>query len=357
LKRSIVILALAALNTGCSSEIETTFFTADAYPAKLSAWGVIVKSGNRMQIASDAYVYELNTPLFSDYAGKLRTLSVPEGSTGQYDPYEAFDFPVGTVVSKTFFYSRHTDTLSPPLNWSGQPKDIDLADSEIIETRLLVRQPDGWDALPYIWNGEDADLAITGDLKTYTFTHTGVTTTLHYQVPSRNECAACHATNHTTGEIKPIGLKARHLNRSAPGSNTNQIDDLVGRGVLDATNMTSSQPPARDARLYLDINCGHCHNPEGAADTSGLMLDLAATAPDADPWAMGVCKPPIAAGGGSGGNLYSIVPGQPDQSILSFRMHTTDPASRMPEIGRSLVHREGVALVDAWLADLEGTCI
>ena len=27
------------------------------------------------------------------------------------------------------------------------------------------------------------------------------------------------------------------------------------------------------ARSYLDVNCGHCHNPNGAADTSGLFLN------------------------------------------------------------------------------------
>ncbi len=71
---------------------------------------------------------------------------------------------------------------------------------------------------------------------------------------------------------------------------------------------------------------------------------------------MGVCKPPIAAGRGSGGLLYSIVPGEPDESILTFRMETTDPGAMMPEIGRALVHHEGVELVRAWVASLNGEC-
>ena len=64
------------------------------------------------------------------------------------------------------------------------------------------------------------------------------------------------------------------------------------RGVLAVT-----APLDDRARAYLDINCSHCHNPNGPADTSGLNLE-----PDALAAALGVCKPPIAAGGGTGGS-------------------------------------------------------
>ena len=98
-------------------------------------------------------------------------------------------------------------------------------------------------------------------------------------------------------------------------------------------------------RSYLDINCGHCHNEAGAADTSGLLLDYE----DHAPGALGVCKPPIAAGRGSGGFNYSIVPGDAANSIMPFRMRTTSPATMMPELGRSLAHAEGVALINDWV--------
>ena len=106
------------------------------------------------------------------------------------------------------------------------------------------------------------------------------------------------------------------------------------------------------ALAYLNIHCGHCHNPEGAADTSGLLLDgshsLAVN--------LGVCKPPVAAGGGAGNLQYSIVPGAPDQSILIYRMNSQAPDEMMPELGRSLVHYEGIALIRHWIADMPGDC-
>ena len=107
------------------------------------------------------------------------------------------------------------------------------------------------------------------------------------------------------------------------------------------------------ARAWLDINCGACHNGRGgAARTSGLYLDLAQT----DLHELGLCKAPVAAGRGSGGRIYGIVPGQPDASILVFRIESIEADVKMPELGRNLVDAEGVALIRQWIAQLPGTC-
>ena len=60
----------------------------------------------------------------------------------------------------------------------------------------------------------------------------------------------------------------------------------------------------------------------------------------------------MAAGLGSGGLQYDIVPGQPDQSILAYRIASTHPGVMMPELGKRLVHDEGVALVRQWIASM-----
>ena len=104
--------------------------------------------------------------------------------------------------------------------------------------------------------------------------------------------------------------------------------------------------------IRLHANCGHCHNPRGAARTSGLFLDIAET----DPAVFGVCKPPVATGRGSGGLPFDIVPGNPDGSILVYRISSTDPEVRMPELGRNLVHEEGVALIREWISSMTGGC-
>jgi hypothetical protein len=112
------------------------------------------------------------------------------------------------------------------------------------------------------------------------------------------------------------------------------------------------ESPDDAARAYLDVNCGHCHNPNGAADTSALNLDLESGVDRR----FGICKPPVAVGRGSGNRPYDIFPGKPGESILLFRMEHDDPAIMMPELGRAMAHDEGVALIRDWIAGLPGDC-
>ncbi len=353
------LFCLAGQLAACSPQ--PRFFGADEYPQTLSAWGIFEDAGRGLQTTSGHDLYALNTPLFSDYALKLRTVYLPASAAMQYAAHSSFRFPTGTVISKTFYYPLHADgTISLQPEPDGNPFERPASTVRLIETRLLVKQDNGWDALPYVWRGDDAYLAVTGDLLSLE-ADGGL---LNYLVPSRNQCAGCHATNHSSGAIQPIGLQARHLHRPHPVSGVNQLTAWSAQGKLQGLpNLARLQAAAawqdtsldleQRARAYLDINCAHCHNPAGAADTSGLLLNF----DNNSPAAMGVCKPPIAAGRGSGGHLYSIVPGRAAESILAFRMQTRDPATMMPELGRTLVHTEGYDLIAAWINGMAGECL
>ena len=65
---------------------------------------------------------------------------------------------------------------------------------------------------------------------------------------------------------------------------------------------------------------------------------------------IGIGKRPVAAGKGSGDLETDLVPGRPDASIIAYRMGSTDPGVMMPELGRSVVHEEGLALVRDYIA-------
>ena len=67
---------------------------------------------------------------------------------------------------------------------------------------------------------------------------------------------------------------------------------------------------------------------------------------------LGIGKAPIAAGKGSGGLRFDIVPGKPEASILVHRINSNDPGVMMPELGRTIIHREGVELVSRWIREL-----
>ena len=81
-----------------------------------------------------------------------------------------------------------------------------------------------------------------------------------------------------------------------------------------------------------------------------FFLDIKQT----NPTVLGIYKTPVAAGRGSGGLKYDIVPGKPDQSILLYRMKTNDPGIAMPELGREQLHKEGIELISQWIKQIKG---
>ena len=91
------------------------------------------------------------------------------------------------------------------------------------------------------------------------------------------------------------------------------------------------------------------HNPNGVQGvTSQLFLHYENT----DEFRLGVCKRPGSAGSGTGGFTFDIVPGNPDESILVFRVETEEVGAMMPLLGRSLQHRHGADLLRAWVAEM-----
>jgi len=343
---------LAALAAFPAAAVNDAALLAAKPPKLLSAYELFA-DGAAQTPAEGVIPYDVSTPLFSDYAAKKRFVYVPAGASATYEPESVFDFPVGSALVKTFWY--------PGLEVEdGRPADFDL-----IETRLLIRKEAGWVAYPYVWraDGSDAELKLAGRKLDITFLAPGGDETLkaRYVVPNVNQCKGCHVAD---GAFRPIGPKARNLNHDydyASGPE-NQILHWSEAGILKGApeegepgfpvmvRWDDPQAPLEArARAYLDVNCGHCHNPQGPASTSGLNLDWT----EKDPAKWGVHKRPVAAGRGSGGLDFAIEPGTPDASILVYRMESTDPGVMMPELGRSLTHDEGVALVRAWIAGMQ----
>jgi parallel beta-helix repeat protein len=323
----------------------------DAYTAdcpNLSDYRLFADASNPLANANDGVIYDLNTPLFTDYANKYRFVFVPEGTKAAYRATTVFDFPVGTIIAKTF-------TIQADLS-------VEDSEQEIIETRLLVRRRDGWTALPYIWNSDKSDAVLTKTGGTQAISwidKDGQPRSTDYVIPNTNNCANCHGEDN----LIPIGPTARSLNKDyAYDSGTaNQLNHWTIANILSGAPEDKVSIPSIPlwgdtganlddrARGYLDVNCAHCHSPGGAGDTSGLFLDYFRPFGPA----VGACKPPVAAGGGSGGRSYDIVPGSSTQSILVYRMDSNELKVRMPEIGRSIIHPEGIELIADWIDALD----
>jgi uncharacterized repeat protein (TIGR03806 family) len=291
--------------------------------------------------------YDLQTPLFSDYAQKRRFLFLPPGASARYAADGPLDFPVGAVLVKTFAF---------PADFRRPGEKV-----RFIETRLLIHKQGGWSANTYVWNEaqDQAVLKRAGLRVPVAFTDAaGRARQIDYAVPDANQCKQCHGQ---AGAIVPLGPKARNLNGPYPyaGGPENQLVHWTRQGLLTGAPKPGAAPRAarwddprealdQRARAYLDVNCGHCHNPAGLASNSGLYLEWEET----DPAKRGLLKRPVAAGRGAGDLLFDIDPGHPDRSILLHRMASTEPGVMMPQIGRTVVHEEGVALIRAYIAGM-----
>lgn len=316
---------------------------------KLSEYGFF--SGNMAdQVPVQGIMpYQLNTPLFSDYAEKLRFIKLPPDSAIGYDAQDVLHFPVGTTIIKTFYYPH--DVRHPE---KGR---------RLMETRLLTHSAAGWNALVYIWNDEqtEAILEVAGDRKPVRFMdHKGKAMAFDYIVPNLNQCKGCHNANEV---MVPIGPTARQLNGDFvyASGRENQLQHWTKVGILTGLadiaqapkapvwNDPSTGSVADRARIWLEINCAHCHNPDGPGKTSGLFLNTN----EHDPTKLGINKPPVAAGRGASNLQYDIVPGHPEKSILIYRMESTDPGIMMPELSRKLTHTEGLELVKQWIKEMK----
>lgn len=301
---------------------------------------------------SNGVPYDLTTPLFSDYAHKARQVYVPPGKQITYDQDELV-YPEGTIIVKTFYY-YDDETNRQSVN--------------LIETRLLINRGEyGWMRLPYIWQDGVATLALGGGTRMVSWVDAqGQNRSTQYTIPNINQCSSCHGPQQTD---KPLGPEVRRLNDNYDYGDVieNQITHWSKRGILagapvDPRATAPRHPVWNDptdgsvqerALAYLESNCGHCHNnSNGRAASTGLWL----TADQSLDSHIGLCKPPIAAGTAAGNLDFDIVPGEPDESIMVYRMNSVQPAVKMPELAKSLVHVEGVELISDWIETLAGSC-
>jgi uncharacterized repeat protein (TIGR03806 family) len=293
-------------------------------PATLADFGFFTDPARQVPVKG-VTPYRLNTPLWSDGAEKLRFVYVPDGQQALAQGDGLLKLPVGSALIKTFKMGER-----------------------LIETRVLLHREAGWVALPYQWNAAqtEARLVLAGARLDLT---TPAGQAISYAIPNKNQCKECHALS---GTVTPIGPKAYNLD-------IRWLSDWHSAGHLDTVPMASRRIPlwehratalaAPAARGYLDVNCAHCHNPAGSASNSGLDLRWV----QADPVKLGIWKRPVAAGRGSGGLEFDIRPGDPAQSILAHRMASLEGGVSMPELGRSSLDPDGMAVIARWIREMK----
>lgn len=313
----------------------------------LSEYGFFVGDMVEGEPAPGVLPYQVAAPLWADEAGKGRYILLPEGQPLVRTDRDEWEFPVGSVLIKTFFVDR--DRSDPG------------TDVMTIETRLLVHHEDRWHSYIYRWDDaqqEATRIKAGADVRIPYIDASGASAEQIYIIPDENTCGNCHERDDV---LRVLGVTTAQLNREVErdGASVSQLrwleeQDVFAEALPDPATLEAYADPAGDApldaraRAYLHGNCAHCHRPGGGGGSSGLKFTYWQT----DPAELGVCKVPAAAGPGAGGRAYDIVPGHPEQSIVVHRMASTDPEIKMPELPSLLADDFGVDLVSEWIASM-----
>ena len=324
-----------------SSSVVNTFV--DTPHANLSEYNFFQGDLKDLNPTFGVFPYDLITPLFSDYAKKQRFIWMPNGVNANYiDDYSPLQFPEGTILIKNFFY------------YNVQPDNS----TRILETRLMYKKADGWEFANYIWNGEQTDAVFSnqGDIVDISWLEGETVKSTNYRIPSRPECFTCH---NQLDDPTPIGLKPQNLNKdyNYDSGPANQLRKLSEFGYLnnDLPNDIDAsvawddetQDLGERVRSYLDINCAHCHSDDGHCNYRPMRFAYPLTEDAAN---IGVCVEPETQ---FIPNSYIVKPNDTDLSILYFRLSSTDESFRMPLLGRTVNHEEGIELMEEWINSLD----
>lgn len=352
------LLTLASLGNGCrqstapvpAEPAATISLDLDSRrpAAKLSEYGLFKDLSRQIPVAG-VIPYRLNAASFVDGGTSEFWIYLPPGQTARFRTGAPLEFPIGTVLMQHIRFPRDARDTS--------------AGMRLVETRLLIHKHFGWSGVPYLWNDEQSDAeraVIGGKTNLSLIDQQGDPLSFTYHTPNMNDCKRCHVQGE---RLVPIGVTARNLNRTieTPQGTPNQLvywqqqgllselpDDLETVPALPRWHDEATVSVDRRARAWLEVNCAHCHRPGGPAIVSGLDLSFE----QSEPVRFGVYKPPVAAGRGSSGQRFSILPGKPEQSFLLHRVQATELGVMMPPLGRSTADAHGAALISRWIAEM-----
>jgi putative heme-binding domain-containing protein len=320
-----------------------------AFPRRLSETGLFLSTPDH-QLAPGVLPYSVIAEPWSDGTTADRFVAVPGES--QLSVFEEANWEVGQV--KGFLSYPHDTVLGKTV--SLELETGNRASRRRIETQVLHRQGDVFNAYNYIWNDEQTD-AVLGDGggmdRQFTIIDSASSgghrqQTWHHS--SRSECLLCHVW--TGGSI--LGFKLPQLNRGHGDVNNqlaafDQIDLFAKPLPKEFPHQVSphdeSASLADRARAYLHINCSQCHRSEGG----GLANFDARQTPSLEKTNL-VNSPPMQGDFGISGSRV-VVPGQPQRSLLYYRMAKMG-RGHMPHLGSNVIDATGLQLIRSWIQSL-----
>jgi len=316
---------------------------ARAFPKLLSQTGAFADL-EKLEPATGLIPYNVNSPLWSDGAVKLRWMALPTNAVIGFAPNGEWTFPAGTVFVKNF--ELPVDDTNPKI-------------LRRLETRLLVRDTSGAVyGASYKWRPDhsDADLVTAGTNEDIVIKTAGGTRIQRWFYPGRQDCLTCHTP--ASGGV--LGVKTRQLNGDFTYPNhvtDNQLRAWNHIGLFDAkldereiphfarlVAVTDTKASLQwRVRSYLDANCSQCHRPGGAEAFFDARVDTPLAKQNI---VNGPVENPL---GITGAKI--IAPGDAGKSILLHRVNLAGNL-QMPPLAKNVVDRNAVAVIARWIDSL-----
>jgi hypothetical protein len=313
---------------------------ARALPEVLSSTGLYLAGSQTLQPEVLQFVPQY--PLWSDGATKRRYLRLPRGTHIDGSNPHAWVFPIGTRFWKEFSLGRR------------------------VETRYIERRSDGsWTFASYAWDeaGREARLVPEGGRLRVAQLDEG---NLQHDIPSRGDCLACHDGGQGRAPILGFGalqLSAERdpgaLHAEIPTPTTVDLEQLIARGLVRGVpghlvrpRIDAGSATERATLGYLHANCAGCHNAHGALADLGLDFEQRGQAGDVERVLGSIVSAPSRFRLPAAEHSARIVPGAPEQSVLSFRLGSRNLVQQMPPLGSKIVDQEAKDLVAAWIRQM-----
>jgi uncharacterized repeat protein (TIGR03806 family) len=308
----------------------------DPVPELLSETGCFSDLAT-MTPAAGVVPYAPIAPFWSDLAEKGRYIALPNGTRMTWRDEDAFDFPDGTVLIKTFELEDEAGTRNR------------------LEVRFLHKDGERWNGYTYKWLPDGSDARLTQGRITEEVA--GPRGAQQWFFLDRGQCGKCH----TPEANFALGATGRQLNWAwdyGNGQRYNQLQALSEIGLIELPAPTDELPsfvmpgdPSADldarARAWLDTNCASCHIEGGRADAE---IDLRGTIDFA---AMRICNAePRHPGDDPTARI--LVPGDPQRSTLFTRMTARRTDEQMPPLGSDIIDAQGRDLIRAWISNMDG---
>ncbi len=311
-------------------------------PVLLLSQTGLYSDARAVKVDPENIAYSPQYPSWADGSEQRRWIYIPPGDYIDASDPDVWTFPLGTKAWKEFSFNGRR-----------------------VETRMLESLGRmGWRIAVYLWDadGRDARLASPQGLQDVVEIKPGVT----HDIPSVQDCQACHVS----GRFEILGFSALQLSedrdREAPHAEAKSrsmisLRSLIQKGVIRSyPDSWTAEPPrvdrvdptGRAALGYLHSNCGNCHNARGSGDAlsvvfrhslnSGGDMDLAIqTGLNRAGRFLIPGVPP--------GESMIIKSGDPEHSILYYRMASRDPYRQMPPVGTKLIDQEALGVIKQWI--------